>query len=85
MTHVCKACGHEDTPVKRSPSNFAVEVLVWIAALILAASVHWVVLLGAFAFSLWRFASARRVCRKCGSAEVIPSNSPIGQQLTRKP
>lgn len=53
--HVCKACGTQGRPTLRSPSNFGVELLVWLGAIIVAAMSHWIVVLGALAFSLWRF------------------------------
>lgn len=83
MSHICKACGHRAKPEKRTPSYFIVELLVWIGAIAFALAYHWIVLLAAIGFSLWRFTSARRVCPKCGSLDVIPVDSPIGQQLAK--
>lgn len=80
--HVCKACGTQGRPTLRSPSNFGVELLVWLGAIIVAAMSHWIVVLGALAFSLWRFAGRKRACAKCGSPDVIPLDTPLGRQIS---
>jgi hypothetical protein len=81
-THICKACGARASPIRRSPSNFGAELVVWIACLVAAATVHWTFVVGGIGFTLWRFTGRRRVCPKCSSGEVIPLDSPIGRQLS---
>jgi hypothetical protein len=81
-THICKACGTRASPISRSPSNFGAELVVWIACLVAAATVHWGFVVGGIGFTLWRFTGRRRVCPKCASSEVIPLDSPIGRQLS---
>lgn len=84
MTYVCKACGTEQPkPHAEAPSSFVVEVLVWLGALLLAGVFqHWIFLVGALAFSLWRYTANRPgKCARCQSTEVIPADSPIGRQL----
>jgi hypothetical protein len=82
--YICKACGTQGGTERRSPSNLGVEIVVWLAALLLAAVTHWVLVLGALWFTLWRFTGRHRACGECDSREVIPLSSPLGQQLAEQ-
>lgn len=83
LTHICRSCGTQQRqPYTEPPSSFGAELLVWVVAIALAIALHWIFLLGAFAFSLWRYGAARPGhCSRCSGQEVIPIDSPIGRQL----
>jgi hypothetical protein len=67
------------------PSSSGAELLVWIGAIILAAVAHWIFLLGALTFSFWRFAAGvPGQCSRCRSHDVIPLDSPLGRELTKR-
>lgn len=85
-SHICKSCGtRQARPHFESPSSFVAELLVWLVAVIFAAAVHWIALLAAFGFSLWRYGARRPGrCPTCNSADVIPISSPLGKELAQQ-
>jgi hypothetical protein len=67
---VCKACGFHGEPGTVTKGSFAVEVILWLCFLI-----------PGLIYSFWRLSSRHENCPKCGSSEIIPIDSPIGQKL----
>lgn len=67
---VCKACGFHGEPDTVTKGSFAIEVVLWLCFLI-----------PGLIYSFWRLSSRSENCPKCGSSEVIPIDSPLGQKL----
>lgn len=84
MRHLCKDCGHQGDRISITPSSFAVELLVWVGAVILTILVHWVFLIGGILFTLWRVTSSYKGCEKCKSKNVIPLDSPMAHAILDK-
>jgi hypothetical protein len=61
----CRACGTVGTPIKRTKGSLAIEIVAWLLFLI-----------PGVIYSLWRLTSKQRVCRACGSADIIPADAP---------
>ena len=70
---ICKSCGTLHTTVL--PGSGAVEATLW--ALIPC----WP---AALVYSVWRRSSRRRACAKCGSADVVGLDTPVGRALARQ-
>ena len=68
---VCVRCGTVGKPKKSTKGSFAVEVVMWLLLII-----------PGIIYSMWRMTAGKMiVCRSCGSEELVPVNSPRGQQL----
>lgn len=68
----CRHCGHVGEPSTATPGHFGVEVVLWLLLII-----------PGLVYSIWRISSRREVCAMCGSADIIPAESPIGRQLAQ--
>lgn len=73
----CGYCGEEGTVVKGS---LGVEILLWILGLL----TFGIVLLIAIPYSIWRLCSKTKACPKCGAQNMIPLDTPAGQELANK-
>jgi hypothetical protein len=73
MEVVCKSCGFVGKPKKVSPGNIFIEIVLWLFFII-----------PGLIFSLYRMFAKKNVCSKCGSSEILPSDSPEGQKLIKK-
>lgn len=82
--HVCIACGHIGKPKKIYGFGLAAELFVWIICLILSASMSWMFIFLAIFTSIFRSSSAKNGCETCSSAQIIPTDSPKGRELTQK-
>ena len=67
---ICRNCGTLGTPKSRTPGNFGIELLLWL-----------LFILPGVIYSVWRLASIHKACRKCGSKELVPTDTPAGRQL----
>lgn len=70
MPLICKTCGHVGDPTTVTKGHFVLEVALWLA-----------MLLPGLIYSIWRLTSRHQACAMCGSAELIPLDSPVAQQL----
>jgi len=70
--YICATCHSMGTPKTATKGSLAIEVLLWLCFL-----------LPGMLYSLWRLTSRHKACPKCGSAEMIPCDTPRGQQLLR--
>lgn len=61
----CTACGHQGMPESDTPGSIWIEVVLWLCFLI-----------PGLIYSIWRLNKRRGVCAACGSADLIPVNSP---------
>lgn len=68
--YVCCACGTRGEPVKKMRGS------IWITLILLC----WVLVPG-FIYMIWRRGGISMVCAKCGSAEVIPADSPRALEI----
>lgn len=61
----CVKCGHQSEPQKSTPGSIWIEVILWLCFLV-----------PGLIYSVWRINRRHEVCRACGSAELIPHDSP---------
>ncbi len=83
----CMTCGSQTEGKVRYAGSFAVELIAWLLAAVAgAATGAWWLMLGALGFTVWRQASRRTGCEHCGSASIVPADSPAAiahrKQLT---
>jgi hypothetical protein len=74
---VCANCGYMGSPAKVTQGSFWVEVALWCFFII-----------PGLIYSIWRLSSKRLACPSCGAENMIPIDSPKGQQIvsaTRAP
>jgi len=67
---VCKSCGFLGVPDSTTPGSLAIEIVLWLCLIV-----------PGLIYSLWRANSRHDICAKCGGAEVIPADSPIGKNI----
>ena len=70
---VCTQCGHIGKPKTRTKGSILIEIVLWLLFII-----------PGVLYSLWRLISREEVCPKCGAPNMIPSDTPKGQELTNK-
>ena len=70
---LCTACGYQGEPKKFTKGSFPVEIMLWLFFFI-----------PGLIYSLWRQASKYEGCSKCGSATLIPLDSPVAKQMLAK-
>jgi len=66
----CTSCGTTGAPKKHTPGSTWLEFVLWLC-----------VLFPGLFYSLWRLAARRNVCASCGSAQLVPSDSPVGRRI----
>lgn len=69
---ICKQCGSTDEPETVTPGSLLIEIILWL--LFLPAGII---------YSLWRHCARHEACTVCGSRNLIPLASPIGQQTAK--
>lgn len=67
---VCKDCGSVGETATETRGSFAIEVVAWLCFLV-----------PGLIYSLWRLSIRHETCAACGSAKVLPLDSPTGRQL----
>lgn len=81
---ICKQCGYVGTTKRVPKGNGIVELVFWILALCGFAMPLLLFFFGlALPYTFWRMASNTERCRKCSSDQVIPLDSPIGQEMQK--
>lgn len=68
---VCTRCGFVSTGTTRVKGSILIEIMLWFFFLI-----------PGLIYSLWRLTTKAVVCPKCGSEELVPSDTPRGRELT---
>lgn len=82
---LCTACGTVDRPSYKSTGSIGIGLFMWIGGIALAATVHWLFLLMPIGHLIARIASSGvLVCARCGSANLVPVDSPVAQKLLRE-
>ena len=61
----CTQCGHVGRPVVVTPGSIWIEVILWLAFLV-----------PGLIYTVWRHSKRHDACPKCGSAAIIPADSP---------
>lgn len=72
MERVCNTCGTVAEPERFTPGSFLIEVVLWLCLLV-----------PGLVYSLWRLSKRHDVCAACGGMELLPLDSPRGQQVAR--
>lgn len=67
---VCSQCGAVGTPVTHTPGSILIEIVLWC-----------MFLLPGLLYSAWRMTARAKVCRECGSKQLVPPTSPVGRRL----
>jgi uncharacterized membrane protein YqaE (UPF0057 family) len=67
---ICPVCGSVGNTQSFTPGSFLIEVVLWLCFLI-----------PGLIYSLWRLSARKKVCAGCGSAQLIPLNSPMGRKI----
>lgn len=67
---ICAACGHLGDTRLHTKGSLLMEIFLWCLLIV-----------PGLIYSVWRHASRGQVCSACGSADVIPTNSPRGRRL----
>lgn len=67
---ICSACGHIGSLKTAIKGNGLIEIVLWLFFII-----------PGLIYSIWRSSSRYKVCKKCGSNNLIPLDSPIGQKV----
>lgn len=67
---VCASCGIVGNVRKKTQGSLAIEIALYV--LFCAPGII---------YTLWRMTSKKRVCGSCGSANIVSSLSPVGQQI----
>jgi hypothetical protein len=69
---ICSACGHVGSGKNTPKGSLGVEILLWLFFII-----------PGLIYSIWRQSSYHKACPVCGSANLIPVDSPVGQKLLK--
>lgn len=64
----CTTCGHKGRGVTRTRGSLLIEIVLWLCFIV-----------PGLIYSLWRHASKHKVCASCGSAMLVPPDSPIAK------
>jgi hypothetical protein len=67
---ICSACGHIGSSKTAIKGNGLIEIILWLCFII-----------PGIIYSIWRSSSRYKTCKKCGSPNLIPLDSPIGQKV----
>lgn len=70
---VCSECGSVGKTKRDVKGNLAIEIVLWLCFL-----------LPGLIYSIWRQTTYHESCAVCGSAKLIPADSPMGQKLIRE-
>jgi ribosomal protein L40E len=67
---ICTQCGAVGSPKLITKGHIVMEIFLWCMFLV-----------PGLIYSIWRHASRSYGCRSCGSADIIPVNTPRGKKL----
>lgn len=67
---ICPNCGTVGTPKTVTKGSMLIEIVLWIFLIV-----------PGIIYSIWRLTTRAKVCRSCGSKNMIPLNSPMGEKL----
>ena len=67
---VCTRCESIGTGKSKVNGNIAIEIVLWLCFII-----------PGLIYTIWRSYSRHRVCAQCGSADLVPIDSPLGERI----
>ncbi len=67
---ICSNCGTIGRPKSKTRGNIIIEIILWLMMII-----------PGLIYSLWRCGTTEKVCRSCGSPNMVPLKSPRGKKL----
>ncbi len=70
---ICRNCGYQGKAKKTSKGSIWIEIVLWCC-----------ILLPGLIYSIWRLTSKYLACPKCGSKDLVPLDSPVGQKLLKE-
>jgi hypothetical protein len=71
---ICTTCGTQTrSPKSHTKGSILIEIVLWFALIV-----------PGLIYSLWRLTTRQRVCPACGSAALIPLDTPAGQKLLQQ-
>ena len=70
---ICASCGSRTGTRLATRGSLWIEIVLWLFFLV-----------PGLIYSIWRHASRQEVCRVCGSAELVPVDSPRGRELVER-
>lgn len=70
---ICRQCGTLAIPKKLTKGSIAIEIVLWLC-----------MIFPGLIYSLWRLSSRYPACSVCRSPDLVPPETPIGQQLREK-
>lgn len=69
---VCTNCGHHGKPKRVTKGSILIEIVAWCAMIV-----------PGIIYSLWRLTTRHDACPSCGATNMVPAQSPRGQQMLR--
>lgn len=70
---ICKACGHVGKPARKTRGNLLIEIILWLCFIV-----------PGLIYTIWRCSTRYNACKTCNATELVPVDSPIGQQLVKQ-
>lgn len=70
---VCSNCGYVGKPKKMTKGSMLMELVLWLLLLV-----------PGIIYSIWRMTTRYEACPKCGNVNMIPTDTPKGQELLSK-
>ena len=71
---LCNRCGSVGKPKRRTRGSILIEIVLWICFIV-----------PGVIYSIWRLTTRESVCSKCGSAELLPLDTPAAQARLSRP
>lgn len=69
--YVCLRCRTTDYPRTRTKGSILIEIILWLCLIV-----------PGLIYTLWRSTDGKvRVCRACGSEDIVPADSPAGRDM----
>ena len=62
---ICAQCHTESNGKKDMPGSIFIEIVLWCFLIV-----------PGLIYSIWRHSAVKKVCKECGSKDLIPINSP---------
>ena len=83
---LCIDCGHLAVPKLLQAGSMRVEIALWLSVAILMFLQPTTILLLIIPtiYSFWRLVYRRKVCNKCGSSNIIRSNSQLAIKIMQR-
>lgn len=70
---ICSTCGHKGSPKTVTKGSIFIELILWLFLLV-----------PGLIYSIWRLTTRHSACVRCGSALIVPLDTPRGQALLKE-